>query len=120
MLNLSFFDEMALSTYSSMEKQSLYQLLCGAMIVDGNRDPREISIINEVKRVMNITPAEIEASRKLTEAVMDNCLRNMDKMKKLYVGKFMAQVILADGVVTQKEELFFNYIRHKLDIPDPH
>ena len=117
-MNLSYFDEMALSTFSSLEKQSLYQLLCGAMIVDGVRDPREIAVINEVKQVMRITPYDVETSRKLSEPVMNNCLRSMDTLKKAYVGKFMAQVILADGVVTQKEELFFNYITQKLDLPD--
>ena len=37
-MDLSVFDKMALSTFSPLEKQSLYQLLCGAMHVDGNRD----------------------------------------------------------------------------------
>ena len=45
-MDLNFFDKMALSTFTSIEKQSLYQLLCGAMIIDGNRDAREIAVIN--------------------------------------------------------------------------
>ena len=86
---------MALSTFTSIEKQSLYQLLCGAMIIDGNRDAREIAVINEV-----------------------STLRSMDTLKKAYVGKFMAQVILADGVVSQKEEQFFYYMHELLDLPN--
>ena len=42
----------------------------------------------------------------------------MDTIKKVYVAKFMAQIILADGTVTQKEELFFNYMHQKLGLPN--
>ena len=56
---------------------------------------------------MNITVADVEDSRKLTEPQIVSILRGMDKLKKAYAAKFMAQVILADGVVPQKEEKFF-------------
>lgn len=49
-MNFNYFDRVALSTFTSLEKQSLYQLLCGAMMIDGNRDSREIAIINEVNQ----------------------------------------------------------------------
>ena len=48
-MDLSAIDRLALSTFTPEEKQSLYQLLCGAMHVDGNRDARELAIISEVK-----------------------------------------------------------------------
>ena len=117
-MELNYFDRLALSAFTSLEKQSLYQLLCGAMMIDGNRDSREIAIINEVNQIMGITVADVEASRNLSEPAMTNCLRNMDTMKKAYVGKFMAQVILADGVITQREEQFFYYMKQKLGLPD--
>lgn len=117
-MNFNYFDRVALSTFTSLEKQSLYQLLCGAMMIDGNRDSREIAIINEVNQVIGITAADVEASRKLSEPTMTGCLRNMDTMKKAYVGKFMAQVILADGVITQREEQFFYFMKQRLGLPD--
>lgn len=117
-MDLNFFDKMALSTFTSIEKQSLYQLLCGAMIIDGNRDAREIAVINEVKQIMGISVADVEASRKLSQPTMTTTLRSMDTLKKAYVGKFMAQVILADGVVSQKEEQFFYYMHELLDLPN--
>ena len=117
-MDLNYLDRLALSTFTSLEKQSLYQLLCGTMIIDGNRDSREIAIINEVNQVMNITVADVEASRKLSEPTMVNCLRSMDTLKKAYAAKFMAQVILADGIVTQKEGKFFYYMKERLDLPD--
>lgn len=117
-MDLNYFDRMALSTFTSLEKQSLYQLLCGVMIVDGNRDSREIALINEINRIVGITTADVEASRRLSEPTMTNCLRNMDTLKKAYVGKFMAQMVLADGVITKKEEMFFYYLKEKLGLPD--
>ena len=117
-MNLNVFDRMALSTFSPLEKQSLYQLLCGAMHIDGNRDASELAIISEVNRLVGISVTDIEASRKLSEPTMTNCLRNMDTLKKAYVAKFMAQVILADGRIDQKEQQFFDYIYQKLDLPE--
>lgn len=117
-MDLNYFDRMALSTFSPLEKQSLYQLLCGVMIVDGNRDSREIALINEINKIVGITTADIEASRSLSEPVMTNCLRNMETLKKAYVGKFIAQMVLADGVITKKEEMFFYYMKQRLGLPD--
>ena len=117
-MDLNYFDKMALSTFTSLEKQSLYQLLCGVMMVDGQRDPREVAFINKVNQIIGITTSDVETSRKLSEPTMTNCLRNMDTLKKAYVGKFMAQVILADGVITKTEEQFFYYMKQKLGLPD--
>ena len=117
-MELNYFDRVALSTFTSLEKQSLYQLLNAAMIVDGNRDSREIAIINEVNKVLGVTVTDVEASRKLSEQTMTSCLRSMDTIKKAYVGKFIAQVIIADGVITQREEQFFYYMKQKLGLPD--
>ena len=74
--------------------------------------------INKVNQIIGITTSDVEASRKLSEPTMTNCLRNMDTLKKAYVGKFMAQVILADGVITKTEEQFFYYMKQKLGLPD--
>ena len=117
-MDLTYFDRMALANFTPLEKQSLYQLLCAAMIVDGQRDSRELALIAEVNKIIGITTADIEASRRLSEPEMTSCLRNMNSLKKAYVGKFVAQVVLADGVITQREEQFFYYMKQKLGLPD--
>lgn len=117
-MNLNYFDRVAFAIFSSLEKQSLYQLLCATMIIDGKRDSRELALIGELNRILGITTADMEASRRLSEPEMTNCLRNMDTLKKAYVGKFIAQIILADGVITKREEEFFYYMKQKLDLPD--
>lgn len=117
-MDLTYFDRMALANFTPLEKQSLYQLLCAAMIVDGQRDSRELALIAEVNKIIGITATDIEASRRLSEPEMTSCLRNMNSLKKAYVGKFVAQVVLADGVITQREEQFFYYMKNKLGLPD--
>jgi uncharacterized tellurite resistance protein B-like protein len=117
-MDLTYFDRMALANFTPLEKQSLYQLLCAAMIVDGQRDSRELALIAEVNKIIGITTTDIEASRRLSEPEMTSCLRNMNSLKKAYVGKFVAQVVLADGVITQREEQFFYYMKNKLGLPD--
>ena len=117
-MDLNYFDRMALSAFTSLERQSLYQMLCGVMIIDGNRDSREIALMNEINRIVGITTADVEASRRLSEPTMTNCLRNMDTLKKAYAGKFIAQMVLADGVITKKEEMLFYYLKEKLGLPD--
>ena len=53
-MDLNYFDKMALSAFTSLEKQSLYQLLCGVMMIDGQRDPREVAFINKVNQIIGI------------------------------------------------------------------
>ncbi len=108
---------MVLTYFTPLEKQSIYLLLCGAMVIDGNRDLRKVAIINEVKQVIEITVADIEASRKLSEPTTTNCLRNMDELKKAYLVKFVCRIVLANGIVNDKEKAFINYYFSLLEIP---
>ena len=86
-MEISIFDKMALAQFTSVEKQSMYQLLCGAMVVDGNRDSREIALINEINQIMNFTVAEQQASRSLSGETMVSILRGMDDFKKIFVAR---------------------------------
>lgn len=117
-MNTNHFDQNQNSPYTSLERQSLYQILCATMIIDGERDPRELALINKLNRLLGITTADIEASRRLSEPEMTRCLRNMDFAKKAYLGKFIAQVILADGKITPIEERFFYAMKQRLGLPD--
>lgn len=116
-MNLSALDRMILSQYSSIEKESIYQVICAAMIVDGDRDPRERRLIEEIVDTIGLTDAEREASRRLDQPTMSRVIRNMNDLQRAYVAKFIAQVILADGKVTEREEKFFFYICNELNLP---
>ena len=109
---------MILSQYTSLEKECIYQVVCAAMIADGERDPRELRLVEEIVDVIGLTPQEREASRKLDEPSITRVIRSMDDLKRIYVGKFMAQMVLADGVVTEREEMFIRYAFARLNIPE--
>lgn len=103
--------------FSSLEKQSMYQILCGTSMVDGNRDIREIMLINEIVDTLGITEAEIKSSRTLDMQTQLSVLKSMSQAKKMMLSSLMCQVIIADGVIDPKEESFFNYYRQLLDLP---
>ena len=119
-MDISHIDRLALSRFSSEEKQSIYQMLCGMMIIDKVPDPREKRIIEEVVDIIGLTQSERQASRAMNTQRQLNVLKSMDTLKKCYLAKFLAQVALADGVVTREENVFFNYYTQMLGLPaDP-
>ena len=119
-MDISHIDRLALSQFSSEEKQSIYQMLCGMMIIDKVPDPREKRIIEEVVDIIGLTQSERQASRAMNTQRQLNVLKSMDTLKKCYLAKFLAQVALADGVVTREENVFFNYYTQMLGLPaDP-
>lgn len=119
-MDISHIDRLALSRFSSEEKQSIYQMLCGMMIIDKEPDPREKRIIEEVVDIIGLTQSERQASRAMNTQRQLNVLKSMDTLKKCYLSKFLAQVALADGVVTREENVFFNYYTQMLGLPaDP-
>ena len=117
-MNLAVLDRMACSQFTSLEKQSIYQAVCGAMACDGDRDPREIRVIEEIVDIIGLTQSERVASRQLDEQTMSACIRKMSDLQRIYVGKFIAQIILADGKVTPSEQIFFDYITQKFNLPN--
>lgn len=117
-LNLSYYDKMALASYTSAERQALYQMLCGMMIIDGYSDPREKAVIEEVIAAINLSSQERIASRTISTEEQMKTLKDMEMVKKCYVAKFLAQVALADGKVSREEQLFFSYYSKVLGLPE--
>lgn len=112
------YERIVLSSFTSKEKQAFYQLLCGAMIIDGDRDPREKAVIEKAMENVGLSDAERQASREWSTDEQLDVLKAMDDTKKIMLGKYMAQVILADGKVAPIEERWFNMILQLLEIPD--
>ena len=119
-MHLSAIDRMVLSQYSPIEKESIYQVVCAAMVIDGERDPRELRLVEEIVGIIGLTPLEREDSRRLDEPTMTRTIQNMSVIKRAYVAKLIAQMILADGKVAEREELLFNFFISKFNLPqDP-
>ena len=117
-MNVSSLDRIAMRSFSSLEQESLYQMVCGAMSVDGYRDPRESALVEEIVNLIGLTDAERVASRSLDQPTMLRTLKSMPEIKKCYLAKFVCQVVLADGIVDPKEETFVKYYFNLLDIPE--
>ncbi len=116
-MNLTSAEKLILIAFSSVEKQAFYQFMCGAMSIDGDRDPQEIAIINEVTSIMNLTPQERQASRMTSTESQLRVLKNMDVLKKMCFAKIVANILLADGGVTREENEFIKYYFRVLEIP---
>lgn len=119
-MNLTYYDRMALASYTSAERQALYQMVCGMMIIDKNVDPREKRMVEEIVSVIGLSEYERSASRNVPTESHLRTLKAMETVKKCYVAKFLAQVALADGAVTREEDAFFSYYTNLLGLPsDP-
>ena len=119
-MELSLNDKLALRLFSSREKQAAYQVLCGMMAVDGDRDPREKRIIEDCMAVMNFTDSERVASRSLSVSQQLQIIKSMDTAQKIVLTKCLANVSIADGIVTREENALFMYLLNLLDLPvDP-
>ena len=116
-MNLSAIDRMALSQFSSLEKESIYQVVYNTMLVDEEKDPREHQLVEEIVDIIGINDEEREASKQLDESTVIETIRNMSNLQRAYVAKFIAQMVLADGEVNDHERLYFNTLLDKLYLP---
>ncbi len=113
-------DKLVLSNFSSIEKECIYQVVCAAMVVDGERDPEEYELIKEIIDIIGLTREEREESRQLDEPTLTKTILDMNDLQRAYVAKFIAHMLYADGKVTNHEEAFFNILLDKLNLPkDP-
>lgn len=110
---------MALSQFSPVEKESIYQIVCNTMLVDKVKDSREQQLVEEIADIIGINQEEREASKQLDETTVIETIRNMTNLQKqrAYVAKFIAQMVLADGKVDDQERLYFNTLLDKLYLP---
>lgn len=117
-MNLTAIDKLALSQFSSIEKECIYQVVYATMLVDGERHPREHQLVEEIVEVIGLSVEEREMSKLLDETTVIETIRKMSDLQRAYVAKFIAQMILADGKVTDHERLFFNILLDKLNLPE--
>lgn len=108
---------MALSQFSPVEKESIYQIVCNTMLVDEEKDSREQQLVEEIADIIGINQEEREASKQLDETTVIETIRNMTNLQRAYVAKFIAQMVLADGKVDDQERLYFNTLLDKLYLP---
>ena len=109
-MELTPMDKMVIpSLFSTKEKQSLYQDMCAVRLV-GNHNMREKeNHIREVMTIVEITSSDQIQSRLLTKLQINNILKRIDNINKLYFAKFVSITGLVGGL-SEKEEMFINSI----------
>lgn len=103
-------------TFSSLEKQATYQIMCGVMIVDKNVDPREQQVVSEISEAMGLTKADIIASRSKTPEILSEVVRKMPEDKRFLVARAISTIALADGKVLNIEEAFVQHLAKQLNL----
>lgn len=104
------------STFTSLEKQATYQIMCGVMIVDKNIDPREQQIVAEISSAMGLSQADIIASRSKTPEIFTDVIKAMPDEKRFLVARAISSVALADGKVLNIEEAFVQHLAKLLNL----
>ncbi len=105
-------------SFTSSERQSAYQLLCGAMMCNGRQNAAQIQAINEICTAMNVSDYDKQCSRSLSQPVMENTLRSLSDEKKFIIARGISTIAMADGNVSPQENAFAEMWSKKLNI-DP-
>ncbi|MDE6522755.1 MAG: hypothetical protein K2L17_08065 [Muribaculaceae bacterium] len=81
-MELSPMDKMIIpGLFSELEKQSLYQVMCGVRQIGGHHMPQKETHIREVMEITGITFNDQAQSRTLTQPQMMTILKRMDDGK---------------------------------------
>ena len=115
-MRLSIIDRQIISSFTSAEKQAIYQVLCAAVKIDGKVDDREMQVLSEIVDTLQITEGEIINSR-IHQDSSFSVLQNMPDIKKPYVMKFVALICLADGQADPKEVAFVSWLAQEIKAP---
>ena len=116
-MDLSIIDKLILSQLSSIEKQCIYKVVHAAMMIDGERNTSKIQLAIEIAGAIGLTKKELKASRRIDNHIVTQVIRNMDNVKKTYITRFVAHMILIDGEVSPREQDFFYSISTHLYLP---
>lgn len=110
-------EKMVFAQCTSLEKECIYQAVRATMMSDGETDDSELELLEKVKEAIGLTDEEVEASKGIEKARLISIIRNMNYFKRLTTGKLMTQMVYADDIVTQREQLFIQHIFDQFNIP---
>ena len=116
-MELSDFERAALAQCTPQEKECIFQAVSAAMTSDGESGAREKKLLEEVKAELALTDEEVEAAKALDKQTMIVTIRNMNYFKRLSTGKLLTQMVYADNIVTQSEQLFILNVFDQFNIP---
>lgn len=89
-------ESFVLSSFTTKEKQALFQHLRATMAVDGEFNANERAVIEDIMEEVGLSDVERQAASQVGKDETLAVLRAMDVSKKEQLGEFMARVICAD------------------------
>lgn len=103
-------------SFTPLERQSAYQLMCGAMMCNGRQNAAQVQTINEICTAMNVSEYDRSASRSLSQSTMESALKGLSEEKKFIIARSISTIALADGDVSPQENNFALFWAQKLNI----
>lgn len=116
-MDLTALDRLALRQYTLEERQAVYKIVYATMISDGHKDPREVNLANDIADFIGLSEEEKQDALSKSDDLMEETIAKMSDVKRFYVGKFMAEMIEADGIIKETEEVFVKNMFNRLKIP---
>ena len=117
-MDLTALDKLALRQYTLSEKEALYKIVYETMVSDGHKDLREIKLAEDIAEIIGLSVSEKEISLSKSDDFMEKTISQMSDLKRYYVGKFMAEMIKADGIIKEAEDVFIKRMFKRLNIPE--
>lgn len=104
--------------FTQIERVSIARVLIDLMNADGNVDIRETLYMNQIRNVLNITDAEIQAGKNQNILISLLALKSMNNEKKYALGVMLTEMINADGKVDNNELKYFNIICKAIEMEE--
>ena len=110
------FEKLYLQQYTVPEKRAMCIFFMEAAHADNYIHPKEVDVLN----VMNITKTDLDASQFIPMNSALDLLSRMSELKRIYFGKCLANIIIADGKISPEENEIWNIVnsRVKCEAPD--
>ena len=117
-MDFTALDKMVLSQYSSIEKKCIYRVVFASMTIDDESDAKELRILEKIADILGLSQEERDTSERLPDPTIVETIQEMSEVKRAYVARFLAEMILADGKVTGSEQDFFHVLLEHLNLPN--
>lgn len=114
------FEKQYLQQYTVQERRAMCIFFMEAAHADNIIHPKEVDAINEIFGIIGITKADVNASQSISMNAALDLLSRMSEIKRIYFGKCLANIIIADGNISPEENELWNIVnsRVKCEAPD--
>lgn len=103
--------------YTYTQKMSIVRVLLDIISVDGRIDARETHFFEEIKVKLDLSAEDHFRVREYNTLNCLNVIKEMTLEQKIDYRELMSEIILADGVVEENEQIAYDNICEFCGIP---